>query len=238
MCGSDKRFCIWTSLYTVILLVLHYSFCVWGLNIYNCTYKAETIITYKHSNTCQSPDFHEMFPECLETHQSAFNYSEVFEMPFPEQAYARSRTYEILKNYIFLNSLLLMSTLLLLVGVIIRIKGFPSVFFYMPWPFSMLLLCIFDILTTAWYAVDFGSTYGFLRWFRFVGGEPIEVVHSLDRILPSSTTSSPSIFMMCVCGKLFAFWFINVCLILRLFQIALNAKNRIDPDVICLEIVE
>ncbi|KAK4877465.1 hypothetical protein RN001_009971 [Aquatica leii] len=235
MCSNDYYASVGSMFYTIIQIIIHYSICGWLLKFYKCEYvfdekryfKYFLYLTYFYNKDCKSnATFEEVASPDINSYQSFLNYHDLSAISWPNSSNVALRTYNICSNHITFNTLWLITSINLLIGAFCNSNGSWAAILYFPWVIITLIILIYDIITTAWFASDISRTYGLRKWFEFIGGKEDPTILKMDLIYPPINTAMPSIFLVVVFGRIFILWFVNLCIFFRLLQASVNAYRE------------
>ncbi|KAK4877466.1 hypothetical protein RN001_009972 [Aquatica leii] len=230
MCSRDFPACMYTSVYTIVQIILHYAFCAWCVSLYNCQHvfvkkKHFTYflyLTYFYNNcSSENATFEVVVSENIQVsnEQTYLTHDQVTSIEWPTYAYAAKRSYNICTNFITLDIIWLVTTINLIIGTWCRSNGSWAALLYFPWVLMSFITLIIDITVTSWFASDISHTYGLRKWFNFIGGNESTAINLMDAFFPPINTSMPSIFLVSIFG--------------RILQAAINAYRETDESLRC-----
>lgn len=238
MCCRDFALCNYAAVFIIIQSIIHLTICGWIVGVMNCKYFIEDTeviryfwwMTYAYIHTCQGyPHMQYQFDPLVYKHPREFLSEKTVRdaFVFPYSSNAKHKTYQIISPYLTLDPLWLITSGLLLIGTIVRVKRKLIFLFYIPWLIITVMELILDMICTCVFMDDIYDTMTLDGWLNFVGAsfapnfeEPASIIRLC---MDDLRTSLASIIMVILFSRYFIIWIINAVLFFRVLVIAIKA---------------
>nr|CAH7769254.1 unnamed protein product [Callosobruchus chinensis] len=143
---------------------------------------------------------------------------------FPEESQNAARTDFYIFIYMIADSLWLVASLFMLVGLCLKVKKLTSLCFFTPFLLSTATIILLDVVAAVHYGLDIYLVHDYTTWLKFIGVENYKEFSSYNKHQTSKYIPVMTPVLLCMFfGKCLAFWIINVINFYKVINLAILA---------------
>ncbi|VEN45505.1 unnamed protein product, partial [Callosobruchus maculatus] len=143
---------------------------------------------------------------------------------FPEESQNAARTDFYIFVYMIADSLWLVTSLFMLVGLYLKVKRLTSICFYAPFLLSTATIILLDVVASVHYGLDIHLVHDYTTWLKFIGVENYKKFSSYNKHVTAKYIPVMTPVLLCIFfAKCLVFWIINVVNFYKVINLAILA---------------